>query len=132
MEFTSDSTEGRAYTRCTYQVFLAAATVAKWQASHQQDRVTAASAQAAVQASTPGSSSQVCPYSQASACFKPRASCPKIAFGDFHAVFIFHSLWNCPATFKGGVTTLKNRPFPGASESGSGVCFASPLRELSS
>jgi len=36
-----------------------------------------------------------------------------IAFGDYLAVLIFHSLWDCLATFKGGVTTLNNRPFPG-------------------
>ena len=40
-------------------------------------------------------------------------TCPTIAFGCCGVVLIFHSPRACPAYFKGGVTTLEERPLSG-------------------
>ena len=44
----------------------------------------------------------------------PRAACPAMAYGRCCAVLIFNQPQACPAYFKGGVTTLKNRPCAGS------------------
>ncbi len=49
-------------------------------------------------------SPQGCSIQQASACLKPRASCPAIASGHCLAMLIFHKPQDCPAYFKGGVS----------------------------
>jgi len=45
---------------------------------------------------------------------QPRAVCPAMAYGRCCAVLIFNQPQACPAYFKGGVTTLKNRPRAGS------------------
>ena len=45
---------------------------------------------------------------------QPRAACPAMAYGRCCAVLIFNQPQACPAYFKGGVTTLKNRPHAGS------------------
>jgi hypothetical protein len=88
------------------------------------DRVTGASAKAAIHLqyrASPqglpifsiGQCYKACPFPQASACLKPRVSCPTIAFGCCCAVLIFDSPQTPSANLKGGVTTLKNRPCSG-------------------